>query len=140
MTVVESVREIERGRFWDAFRPDTSRGRIALASLAMFLATPPLVYFVSGWFLFLFVVAWALSLYAHLGGQTGLSRRQRLLRAGETVALNAVVLIFAMFMVGVIVDFVLSEEPHFGASIAAGFTTVHILFGSGLLLGEGRRD
>lgn len=140
MAVVESVREIEHGRFRDAFSPDTPRGRMALASLVLFLATPPLVYFVSGWFFLAFVAGWALSLYAHLGGDTGLSRRQRLLRAGQTVALNAVLLILAMFIVGIVVDFIVQDEPHFGESIALGFTTVHILFGTGLLLGEVRRD
>jgi hypothetical protein len=140
MTVVESVRDLEHGRFRDTFKPDSPHGRMALASLILFLATPPLVYFVSGWFLILFVVAWSLSLYAHLGSHRGLTRPQRLVRAGQTVALNAVVLIVAMFAVGIIVDFVLEERPHFGESIAGGFSMVHLLFGTGLLLGEGRRD
>lgn len=140
MTVVESVRDLEHGRFRDTFRLESQHGRMALASLVLFLATPPLVYFVSAWFLVVFVVAWGLSLYAHLGSHRGLTRSQRQVRAGQTVALNAVVLIVAMFGVGIIVDFVLGERPHFSEAVIGGFSMVHILFGTGLLLGEGRRD
>jgi hypothetical protein len=140
MAVATRQKEAEHASFWEAFRPDSERGVLSLAAIALFLLTPPLGYFVSAWFFLLLPIGWALSLTAHLRGQAGLSRQQRLIRAGQAVAVNGVALFIALFFTGFVSDFLLSDREHIEESVGAGFSTVHVLFGTGLLLSEARRD
>lgn len=129
----------DAGSFWDAFRPDSERGLLALGAIALFLITPPLGYFVSAWFFLLLPVGWALSLFAHLR-EPGLNRQQRLIRTGQAVAVNGVALFAALFFTGFVADFLLGDTEHIEESVGAGFSTVHVLFGTGLLLSEMRKD
>lgn len=134
------AREEEHVPFWETFRPDSERGLLSLGAIALFLLTPPLGYFVSAWFFLLLPVGWVLSLMAHLRGQPGLSRQQRLIRAGQAVAVNGVALFIALFFTGFVSDFLLGDREHIEESVGAGFSTVHVLFGTGLLLSEARKD
>ena len=129
----------DTGSFWDAFRPDSERGLLALGAIVLFLITPPLGYFVSAWFFLLLPVGWALSLFAHLR-EPGLNRQQRLIRTGQAVAVNGVALFVALFFTGFVADFLLGDAEHIDQSVGAGFSTVHVLFGTGLLLSEMRKD
>jgi hypothetical protein len=129
----------DTGSFWDAFRPDSEHGLLALGAIGLFLITPPLGYFVSAWLFLLLPVGWALSLFAHLR-EPELSRQQRLIRTGQAVAVNGVALFIALFFTGFVADFLVGDKQHIEESVGAGFSTVHVLFGTGLLLSEARRD
>lgn len=137
MTVDEGTRSTEPtppGTFWDTYRPSSGRGLVAIASVILLLLTPSLAYFVSNVFLLLFPLAWALSIAAH-SGERGLTRNQRLLRTGQTLAFNGLVLIVAMFVVGFVGDFILDPKAEtLTTAIGAGFTTIHVLFGTGLVI------
>jgi hypothetical protein len=120
----------------DAFRVDTTRGKLAIATAVLVLITPSLATFVSPVFLVLLVVALALSLTAvfGVGGDVG-QPSTRLARAGYAMALNGVLLIIALFIAGFLGDFVIeAREGTHAASVGFGFTTVHILLGLGLLI------
>jgi hypothetical protein len=140
---VESTRPASQAEgFWSTFSLETWRGWLAVGSLVVFLFTPTLTYFVSLWFIFLLPVAWAMSITSHFAGHManpGLTRTQRLVRAGQAVALNGVTLIVAMFFVGFLADFITNSEAH-AELVGAGFSSVHVLFGTGLVLQEMRHD
>ena len=125
----------------DAFRPDTWRGRLALVIAGLVLIAPSLSTFVSSGFLVLLAVALVLSLVGLTrdAGEAG-RRSTRLARAGYAMAANGVLLIIGLFLVGFLGDFVLSaREGLVTASVGAGFTTVHILLGIGLLVVDDQR-
>jgi hypothetical protein len=84
-------------------------------------------------------LGWALSLLSHLR-EPGLTRQQRLVRTGQAVAVNGVALFIALFFTGFVADFLIGGRNHIEESVGAGFSTVHVLFGTGLLLSEARKD
>jgi hypothetical protein len=131
MTTAQDVRE--------AFRGDTTRGRLAIATALLVLVSPSLATFISPWFLVLLAVALAFSFFGLVGsGTTG--RSTRLARAGYAMAVNGVLLIIALFVDGFLGDFVISSQRGLmSTSVGAGFTTVHILLGVGLLVVDDHR-
>ena len=121
----------------EVYRLDSTRGKAAVLSALLFLATPSLAFYVSNIFLLLFVPALLLSLAGlsgNLGGGGG-GRSRRIAATGYLMVLNGTLVIVALFLFGFINDFVLSEdEATRTQTIGIGLTTVHIMLGVGLLL------
>lgn len=136
--------DVRRTGFAGVFRLDTWRGRVAVANGIVLLVTPALATFVSPWFLLVLAVTFALSLFSVYGLVQHRQEEPRGLQlAGQTLAINAVILIVAMFSTGIAGDFVLADTGHpLSEAVTTGFTAVHLLFGTGLILSDlpvGRR-
>ena len=128
----------DRSNLREAFDPDTTRGKLAIVTALLVLIGPSLATFVSSVFLLLLGAALALSLLSVARAQGEGSTV--LARTGYAMAANGVLLIVGLFIVGILGDFFLSpREGLVTASVGAGFTTVHILLGIGLLVVDNYR-
>lgn len=125
----------------EAFRTDTARGKLAVLTAALVLITPILATFVSRAFLVLLALALVLSLVSvSRAGSVSSGPSRPLARAGYAMAVNAVLLIIALFVTGIIGDFFVEHrEGTVPTAIGVGFTTVHILLAIGLILIDDHR-
>ena len=122
------------------FRPDTTRGRAAVASGLLFLAGPILGVFVSRWFFLLLIPAVLLSVVGLASDRARSGTAGRLGATGLVMTFNGVALMIALFVVGFISDFLVSgQDEHETSSVALGYTTVHVMLGIGLMLYDNYR-
>jgi hypothetical protein len=124
----------------DTFNWGTSRGKLAILTAVLVLITPTIATYVSPWFLVLLVVALVLSLAGLARASGGGPTSTPLARVGYAMAVNGVLLIVALFIDGILGDFIIDRrEGGISASVGVGFTTVHILLGIGLLIVDDHR-